>query len=411
MAEERSLSQKEIDELLKTLGEQEVETTTVKETKAAVEYDFKKPHRLNNQQLLLLRNVFESLAKFIKSSFQPLLRAPVDCKMIAVEQLNYEEFLKSLPIPSCLYVLNLEGHHVTPIIEFSSGAIFPMIERILGSSAELSESIERPLTDIEWEVADRVLHNMIKTISTSIKLPYMNQYSIASRETNPKFVSVISTTEPIVSVTFEFTIAAKSKGLISIALPLKVAYDVLGKLTSSVGTGTSRQKKVPVESFDDAAFELSCFVGKFTLNLGDLFRIQEGTEIKFKDKLNNLLYVSIQNKPKFKGELGELDKGVRAVKIGKKLDDHIDGEDLDLTHKEESESSDIANGVEFDMSVEIATKKLDFEQVTSLSEGTIIKFEQKVDGDLKAYINGKLKGYGKAVRVGDKFGFKFTSFT
>ncbi|MBI4243836.1 MAG: FliM/FliN family flagellar motor switch protein [Planctomycetes bacterium] len=409
MGEEKILSQKEIDELLKTLGEQDVKPAEVKDKKKVVSYDFKKPHKLTHQQLAALKNVFESTSKFIRANFQSFLKIMVECKLVAVEQLNYEEFLKSLPVPTCLYVLDVEGFHVSTIVEFSTGSVFPMIERILGSSKEVADLVERPLTDIEWDVADRVLDRLMQTMTESTKAGYFAKYNISSREANPRFISILTATEPVISVSYEF-ITAKSKGLISIAIPLEIVYRLLSQVSGSSTPFTSKTRQVTTKIFENTYFNLNCYIGEYPMTVKDLIAIKSGTVLRLENGTKNSVTVSVQGKRKFKGQLGEVGKGQKAVKIMGKLLDAKDKDFVKIENSDEKEVSDIANGVEFSLSVEIANKQIEFKEISTLSEGDVIRFEKNVDAELKAYVNGKHKAMGHAVRMGDKFGFQFTTF-
>lgn len=411
MADEKILSQSEIDELLKTLGEAPPESAVaeeaVEEKKVSI-YDFKKPHKLNNQQIAILKNIFESAARSVRGGFQSFLRLSLECKLLAVEELNYEEFLKSLPVPTCIYLLDVRGIHVPMVVEIGPVALFPMIERIFGSTKNVGETTERALTDLEWDVADRVLEKLLSTFAEAVKFDSLKYYNIAVRESNPLYVSVLSATEPLVSVSYEISISGKS-GLLSIGVPFEVVHKLIVRASAAATPAPARPRTLDVRSFGMATFDMSCYVADATVPLEDLLHLQEGTTFKFEEKLNDMLFVSIQGIRKFKGELGEIGKNVRAVKIADKAPEFVAQPRVSIENKGAQESSDAINNAEFDVSVEVARRKVLLDDICALAEGDVFKFDKHVESDLKLYVNGVFKGTGKAVKVGDKFGFQFTS--
>ena len=58
------------------------------------------------------------------------------------------------------------------------------------------------------------------------------------------------------------------------------------------------------------------------------------------------------------------------------------------------------------VSVRLAEKKIELEQVRNLSPGTLITFPKSCDDLLDMYVNNKLYAQGEAVKIGEKFGLK-----
>ena len=58
--------------------------------------------------------------------------------MVSVEQLTYEEFIRSIPNPTVLNVFSLEPFEGKAILEINPSVIFYIIDRLFGGPGESS---------------------------------------------------------------------------------------------------------------------------------------------------------------------------------------------------------------------------------------------------------------------------------
>ncbi len=59
--------------------------------------------------------------------------------------------------------------------------------------------------------------------------------------------------------------------------------------------------------------------------------------------------------------------------------------------------------------VKLAGKRMNVRGVTDMRPGTMIQFDKVFDDELELMIRNKTIGFGKAVKVGEKFGLRITS--
>ena len=86
--------------------------------------------------------------------------------MAHIEQLTYSEFIHSLPNPTCFNLLKAEQLDGQLCLEISPLIIYPIVDRLLGgSNAELFIP-QRPLTQIEQRlvqrITDRATHHLVR---------------------------------------------------------------------------------------------------------------------------------------------------------------------------------------------------------------------------------------------------------
>ena len=144
----------------------------------------------------------ETFARLTTTSLSAQLRSLVHVRVASVDQLTYEEFIRSIPNPTTLAVINMDPLKGAAILEIDPSVTFSIIDRLFGGKGEETK-LSRDLTDIEQSVMEniivRVLGNLREAWSTVIDLrPRLGQI-----ETNPQFAQIVPPTEMVVLVTLE----------------------------------------------------------------------------------------------------------------------------------------------------------------------------------------------------------------
>ena len=105
------LSQDEIDQLLQatSTGESEAdEFKPVTDTRRIKIYDFRRPDKFSKEQIRTVSNMHETFARLTTTSLSAQLRTLVHVHVASVDQLTYEEFIRSIPTPTTLAVINMD---------------------------------------------------------------------------------------------------------------------------------------------------------------------------------------------------------------------------------------------------------------------------------------------------------------
>ncbi|MCK5736926.1 MAG: flagellar motor switch protein FliM, partial [Spirochaetaceae bacterium] len=194
------LSQDEIDQLLTAIssGDAETEDTRqVAERKNIRIWDFRRPDKFSKEQIRTVSFMHETFARLTTTSLAAQLRSMVHVHVASVDQLTYEEFLRSIPSPTALAVINMDPLTGSAILEIDPAITFTIIDRLFGGPGE-GAKINRELSEIERAVMEsiivRILGNMREAWSQVIDLrPRLGQI-----ETNPQFVQIVPPTEMVV---------------------------------------------------------------------------------------------------------------------------------------------------------------------------------------------------------------------
>ena len=139
------LSQDEIDNPLSSLsagmeqtlpmedeGEEDAaaESTKLVESRSYTLYNFRRPDKFSKDHLRALQTIHESFARQLGLILTAYLRMTVEINVMSVDQLTYDEFIRSMPSPISVSILELDplpgqvlmglGHEVTSRISLFS---------------------------------------------------------------------------------------------------------------------------------------------------------------------------------------------------------------------------------------------------------------------------------------------------
>ena len=146
------LSQDEIDQLLSAIssGQSDVDDyKPVSDTRKIKIYDFKRPDKFSKEQIRTVQIMHETFARLTTTSLSAQLRSLVHVHVATVDQLTYEEFIRSIPTPTTLAVINMDPLKGNAVLEIDPAITFSMIDRLFGGTGAVTGNKSRDLTDIE----------------------------------------------------------------------------------------------------------------------------------------------------------------------------------------------------------------------------------------------------------------------
>jgi len=338
------LSQDEIDQLLTAIssGDAETEDTRqVAERKNIRIWDFRRPDKFSKEQIRTVSFMHETFARLTTTSLATQLRSMVHVHVASVDQLTYEEFLRSIPSPTALAVINMDPLTGSAILEIDPAITFTVIDRLFGGPGE-GAKINRELSEIERAVMEsiivRILGNMREAWSQVIDLrPRLGQI-----ETNPQFVQIVPPTEMVVLVTLE-TKVEEVEGMMNFCIPYLTIEPIISKLSaqywySSVRRGaTTENLNVLRERLAGIDVPLVAEVGHLNLPMREVVSLQPGNVIRLSGtRVGDPMTLKLGNRPKFDCRPGVVGKKL-AVQVTRKIEEIEEDEFEELASEGEEE--------------------------------------------------------------------------
>ena len=336
------LSQEEIDQLLTAInaGESEPEDfRPAADTRKIKIYDFKRPDKFSKEQIRTVSIMHETFARLTTTSLSANLRSMVHVHVASVDQLTYEEFIRSIPTPTTLAIINMDPLKGNAILEIDPAVTFSIIDRLFGGSGEGTKA-QHELTDIEQSVMEgiivRILGNMREAWAQVIDLrPRLGQI-----DTNPQFAQIVPPTEMVVLVTLE-TKVGEVEGMMNFCIPYLTIEPIISKLSaqywySSVRRGTTTENlNILKDKLSNVDVNVVAEIGKIQLPVRDVLSLRKGDVIRlYNVRVGDPMTLNIGNKKKFLCRPGVIGKKI-AVQIVKKMAELVQDEFEELASEGE----------------------------------------------------------------------------
>ncbi|MBN2051527.1 MAG: flagellar motor switch protein FliM [Spirochaetales bacterium] len=336
------LSQDEIDQLLTAISTGDIESPDVShaaDQRKIKIYDFKRPDKFSKEQIRTVSIMHETFARLTTTALSALLRSLVHVHVASVDQLTYEEFLRSIPNPTTLGIINMDPLKGSAIMEIDPAITFSIIDRLFGGQGE-GTKVTRDLSDIEQTVMEgiivRILGNLREAWSQVIDLrPRLGQI-----ETNPQFAQIVPPNEMVVLVTLETKIG-EVEGMMNFCIPYLTIEPIISKLSaqymySSVRSGaTTENLNIIKERLSTVAINVLAEVGQMNLTVRDVLSLRAGDVVRLPDvRKGDPMILKIGNRSKFYCRPGIVGNRV-AVQITRKLEDVSKDEFEELAGEEE----------------------------------------------------------------------------
>ncbi len=341
------LDQSEIDALLNAVkspdegeGESAAPAAAVAETPAAAAptggerpirftdieahiYDFKRPERVSKDQIRVISSIHEVFARNLGATLSGMLRTIIDVRVVGVEQLTYNEFIHSLPNPTCFMVLKAPPLEGQMCMEISPLIVYPFVDRMLGGDSNSTYIPQRPLTSIEWRLIDRIVERALGHLSEVWHNLVDARFEVVEHESNPQLVHIVAPSEVVVFITFEIKLS-HTAGTMSLCIPFNTIESVLTHLTSQSWfykpkPATEVQQRRLIRNLVKSPLKMTAFLGRSRIRLSDLKNLQVGDIIEIEKRVGEDMILQVAGRNKFAGRPGQV-RGHRALRITRRAE-------------------------------------------------------------------------------------------
>lgn len=301
------LSQAEIDALLSALSDGQVDAEEMKTTKTQKRirvYDFKRPNKFSKDQIHSLQNIYEIFCRGLTTYFSGNLHSVIESKVLSIEQITYDEFIRSLPNPTVLGLFSLNPLEGTVLMEMSPTLAFTIVDRLLGGQGQVVEK-NRDLTEIERTIVEHRLTKIIELTEEAWAEVYELKPQFMTMEANPQFTQIVAPNEMVVLVTLEVRIG-EAVGMINICMPYLVLEPILGKLSTFFLFSTQAKITSPEQveairrKIEWAKVDMVAFLGHSEILVRDLLDLAKGDVIPLNQSVNDSLPIYVGEFMKFR---------------------------------------------------------------------------------------------------------------
>jgi len=406
------LTSAEIDELLTTInsGHSKPESFKPAEKNQTLKiYDFKRPDKISREQIRTISIIHETFARLTTTSLSALLRSMIHIHVASVDQLTYEEFIRSIPSPATLAVISMDPIKGSAVLEIDPAITFSIIDRLLGGPGE-GKNFQHELTDIESFVMEgvivRILGNMRAAWNGVIDL----QPRLCQIETNPQFAQIAPPTEMVLLITLE-TKVGNVEGMINVCIPYLTLEPIISRLSSLYGnwniTGPSKNYKLADR--EDIPVTLNAEILRRGYPIGEIKDWKEGTIIASLCHLTpNQCYLRLGDRRVWRCKMIKDEKSYpKKIEIAGYAKTPFGTED---SRMEMSDVNSVVAGAlemaKIIVSVELGTTALTVKEVFGIKDGTVLELDKLAGEPVDVKANGVLIAKGEVVVIDENFGVR-----
>ena len=217
-----TLSQSEIDNLLKR-GGTPVSTAAAPSVAQDVQiYDFKRPNRVSKEKLRNLEAMYERLVKSLEGWLIGRVRGQIELRLQSIEPFSFGEFIFSLPTPCASYLFDIaDSGGQQGVIDIGQEFAYFLVDRFFGGGSGTLTAMDRALTPIERMavrgVAERVVQQLRDIWSDHVRL----ELELAGFESFPEILQAVNREDPVLVANIEVRTGDVSS-LVLVCLPFAV---------------------------------------------------------------------------------------------------------------------------------------------------------------------------------------------
>ena len=314
------LTQEEIDALLSAMerGDVDIEQEAKKDVEAA-------PYNLTSQNIMLrdqfsaLEEVYDKFTRLLQESVSSALQRSIFIEFVSTEMVKYQEFISAFSNPTSFNLFSMEPLIGRALLCIEPNLVFSLIDSMFGGDGKPTTRV-REFTQIELRMITKLVYDILNQFQKAWSSVYPLKVIPKKTETKPEFVQLVPPNDTMMIIVFaikgqEFT------GNFHFAIP----YLMLEPIKENLSPKYLREKDLAhtwgpqlKELLKDTFVTVIAELGKTSQTVRDLLDLQVEDVIKLKAGPEDLISISVDQVPKYKGYPGII-KGNRAVEIVKML--------------------------------------------------------------------------------------------
>ncbi len=327
------LSQEEVDALLKShtkpagkgagTGGGDRGGATLQAKKAQLQrkvtlYNFRRPDRVSREQMRSLHFMHDRFARNFSSSLSAYLRTITEVNLVSVEQLSYQEFLLSVPDPTCFNAISIKPLEGALALEVNPTLVFPIIDKMLGGPGEPLKLL-RTMTDIEQSIFDGVLKLVLEDLREAWRGIVDLDFRVQARETSPQLIQIVAPNEVVLLVVFEVKMGPVS-GMINLAIPSIILEPIATKFDQEMFTGykkssTYEEARLLMSSLKRCPMEAAAEIHGTSLRMEEVLQLKNGDLILLTKRFDAELDLCVDGIPRFAGLVALNPNGKRVFQV------------------------------------------------------------------------------------------------
>lgn len=274
-------------------------------------FDFRRPSKFAREHVRSLDGLHETFSRRFASSIAHALRSAVQLRPVAIEEITYENYIRSLPNPSVLVLVALRPLPGEVVVEIGVPLALVLVDRALGGVGT-PIPIRRP-TDLETRLLGDIVRYGVDAFRETFAPLLAVEPEVLGVETNPSFVQVVPPSETTLLLSYSVSLAASStvEGLLTVCYPHPTLQPVMDRLQRHVMTEPVEvEEPAPdrgaalAEHLSEATVPLSVQLAPTTVHARELAALEPGDVLRTNHRVDEPVRILAQGIDVLSGYLG-----------------------------------------------------------------------------------------------------------
>jgi flagellar motor switch protein FliM len=314
------LSQDEVDALLRGVNKGEVETETDQPERGAriIPYDFTRQEKKICGRLPMLDTINLKFSQLFRGTFSAMLQKEAKMCVASTNIVKFDEFQRSLPVPSSLHVFRMESLRGQGLVVIESKLVFAVVDAIFGGTGLWETKVTgRGFSAIETRMAKKVVLGALEDLEKVWSPVHAVSTKYVRAEVDPRFAVIAPPRDTVLATLFEIEWGNIS-GSITICLPYTVIEPAIPKLKTQFQSEKTEVDQAWVRRLRTkllrAEVEMVAELGTADITPRRLFEFKPGDTIVLGNDITDSLSMKVEGIPKFKG-FPSVSRGAKAIRV------------------------------------------------------------------------------------------------
>ncbi|MNM48702.1 Flagellar motor switch protein FliM [compost metagenome] len=230
--------------------------------------------------------------------------------VVQVEQLPYDEFIRSIPKMTILNIFEAEPLEGRMVLEVHPNVAFAMLDRLLGGLGAAPSKIGS-LTEIETIIMERIFSRAFESLQEAWRTIVDINPRMEGLETNPQFMQIVSPNETIALISLSTKIGDTS-GMINLCIPHVVIEPIMPKLSVHHWFVSQKKSRAPEEvdalrnRVNKAKLPIIADLGESQITIREFLGLSAGDVISLNKPVQDGLQIRVGDRLKYIGSPGTI---------------------------------------------------------------------------------------------------------
>lgn len=280
MAYEHELSQEEVDALLQGVsGDTDAVPAPAPLQEGRLTYKLGTDERIVRGRMHTLEVINERFARQLRSSLLTFMRRSADISVGAVQIQKYGEFIRHLPVPANINLIQMKPLRGTALFVFDPKLVFLVVDNLYGSDGRYHVRVEgRDFTPTEQRIIKRLLNLTLDSYGAAWQPVYPLNFEYVRSEMHARLANIVAPNEMVIATTFQIEFGPIG-GALTVCMPYSMIEPIRDRLSTPLQDEIEVDKrwvKQLSQQVQSADVELRAHFLTFQSSIGQLLKLQAG---------------------------------------------------------------------------------------------------------------------------------------